>query len=91
MEPVITTIVAALVAGATAATKDVATQAIKDAYHGLKGLVTGKYAGTNDAVEAIDDEPESDLDRQVLANVWIVPGLLTTPSSRRPPRHFSMP
>jgi hypothetical protein len=67
MEPVITTIVAALVAGATAATKDVATQAIKDAYQGLKGLVTGKYAGTNDAVEAIDDEPESDLDRQVLA------------------------
>jgi hypothetical protein len=67
MEPVITTIVAALVAGATAATKDVATQAIKEAHQGLRSLVTRKYAGAGDAVEAIEQEPEADLERKVLA------------------------
>jgi len=45
MEPVTATIVAALVAGAVAATKDVAAQAIKDTYNGLKSLIVKKFGG----------------------------------------------
>jgi len=42
MEPILTSIVAALVAGATAKAKDVASQAISDAYEGLKGIIVNK-------------------------------------------------
>ena len=67
MEPITTTIVAALVAGAVAATKEVATSAIKDAYHGLKRLVTDWYKGVKDAVAAVEADPDSDSERTVLA------------------------
>lgn len=45
MEPITTTIVAALAAGAAAAAKDTAGSAIKDAYAGLKKLIQGRFAG----------------------------------------------
>ncbi len=44
MEP-ISLIIAALVAGATAATKDTAGKAVKDAYEGLKTLIKRKFEG----------------------------------------------
>jgi hypothetical protein len=68
MEPVTTTIVAALVAGAVAATKDVTAQAIKDAYEGLKGLIVqrlGKKADVEDAMEKVEARPDSEA-RQAL-------------------------
>jgi Effector-associated domain 7 len=43
MDP-LSMIVTALVAGASAALKDTAVQAIKDAYSGLKGLISRKFA-----------------------------------------------
>lgn len=67
MEPITTTIVAALIAGAVAATKDVATSAIKDAYQGLKRLLTDKYEGAKDAVAAVEANPDSDTERKALA------------------------
>lgn len=55
MEP-ISLILAALVAGVTAAAKDTAGKAIKDAYEGLKSLIKKKFAdkGKADDSDIID-------------------------------------
>src|SRR4051812_9712825 len=52
MDPVTT----ALVAGAAAALKDMASDAVKAAYHGLKGLLSGKVASLTNLEEDPDDE-----------------------------------
>ena len=57
MEPV-SIIVVALVAGAAAAFKDTAAQAIKDAYAGFKALVQRKYGGVS--VDALERKPDSE-------------------------------
>jgi hypothetical protein len=67
MEPVIATILAALVAGATAAAKDVATNAVKDAYSALKHLISDRYAKAGLFVEAVTANPSSRPEQQVLA------------------------
>jgi hypothetical protein len=70
MEPVTTMILTALVAGAVAATKDVAAQAIKDAYEGLKKLVVrrlGKKADVEGAMEGVEKRPDSEARKAVLA------------------------
>jgi len=62
MEPVTATIVAALVAGAVAATKDVAVEAVKDAYTSLKSLIVGKFGHKKDLTEAlqkVEQDPQS--------------------------------
>ena len=53
MEP-ISLILAALAAGATAAAKDTASQAVKDAYEGLKTLIKRKFGGQAGAEAALD-------------------------------------
>lgn len=57
MEPV-SIIVAALVAGAAAAFKDTAAQAIKDAYAGFKTLIQRKYGHVS--VDALERKPDSE-------------------------------
>ena len=57
MEPV-SIIVAALVAGAAAAAKDMAAQAIKDAYAGFNALIQRKYEGVS--VDALERKPDSE-------------------------------
>lgn len=52
MEP-ITLIVSALVAGATAALKETTSQAVKDAYSGLKALIQKHFAGKPEAEMAL--------------------------------------
>ena len=68
MDPV-TVIVSALAAGAVAAAKDVATQAVKDGYAGLKALVVRRFEGKGDvttALEQVEKKPESTARRDVL-------------------------
>jgi hypothetical protein len=59
-EPVITGIVAALVAGATAQASKVASQAVTDAYKGLKKLIIAKLGGKKGAVQSVEDEPTAE-------------------------------
>lgn len=57
MDPV-SIIVAALAAGAEAALKSTAAQAIKDAYSGLKALIQRKYGHAS--VDALERKPNSE-------------------------------
>ena len=62
MEPITTTILAALAAGAAAAAKDTAGSAIKDAYQGLKSLIQRRFAGKPSADVALvehEKKPET--------------------------------
>ena len=52
MDPV-TLILTALATGAAASAKDVTSQAVKDAYNGLKTLIKNKLAGKPDAEMAL--------------------------------------
>ena len=52
MEP-LTLIVSALVAGATAALQETASQAVKDAYAGFKALIQKRFAGKPEAEMAL--------------------------------------
>ena len=68
MEPV-SMIVAAVVAGAIAATKDAAAQAVKDGYAGLRTLIVRKFGGkadVADALEGIEKNPDSEARKAVL-------------------------
>ena len=71
MEPITTTVVAAIVAGAVAGAKNVATSAISDAYAALKTLITKKYESANPAVvaveAAVEAKPDSNHERVALA------------------------
>jgi hypothetical protein len=58
MDPV-ALIVAALAAGASAALKDTATEAIKDAYNGLKSLLKRKLGNEPAAQVAIDEHEKA--------------------------------
>ena len=57
MEPT-TLILTALVAGAAAAAKDTASQAIKDGYAGLKSLIKQQFAGNSEAEMALTKHEE---------------------------------
>jgi hypothetical protein len=62
MDP-ISLILAALAAGATAAVKDTAGEAVKDAYAGLRALVRRRFGGDGKAEAALDaaeQQPEAD-------------------------------
>jgi hypothetical protein len=65
MEPILISVVSALVAGATAKAKDVASQAVADAYDGLKNLIVRKL-GKGGAVQSVEDDPESEPARSTL-------------------------
>jgi len=65
MDP-ITLILTALVSGATSSVKETASQAVKDAYNGLKTLIHNKFAG-KPAAEMVLAQFEEDPD------VWKAP------------------
>lgn len=60
MEPISTIIVTALAAGAAAGLTDAASQAVKDAYAGLKDLIKRKYAKAGAGVDILETDPASE-------------------------------
>jgi hypothetical protein len=74
MESILAAILAALVAGATAKAKDVATTAVSDAYDGLKSLLIRKL-GKGGAVQSVEDDPESEPASATLAEAIAKQGL----------------
>ena len=67
MDPV-SLVVAALVAGLSAGVGDVAQQALKDAYSGLKGLLVRRFGADEKAVSTLDQlESEPEVYQQALA------------------------
>jgi hypothetical protein len=70
MDPVTAAIIAALSAGASSATTEVAKKAIADSFEGLKALLRKKFGAGSDAVAAVDKlegKPDSDGRQQVVA------------------------
>jgi len=57
MDPFISSLVGALAAGAVAAAKDTATQAVKDAYASIRKCIKDRY--TSVPVDALEKEPGS--------------------------------
>jgi hypothetical protein len=64
MEPITTSIVTALVAGAIAGLKPTVSQVIKDGYEGLKALIKRKYSQVS--IDQLDAEPTSKARRAVV-------------------------
>jgi hypothetical protein len=65
MDP-ISAIVGALIAGASAAAKDVASKAVSDAYNGLKNLIATRFK-RKAAIEMVEEAPESPAAREALS------------------------
>jgi hypothetical protein len=69
MEPVTTTIAAAVALGAAESLKDVAAAAVKDSYSALKKLIQDRYGNNEDVIDAVDyvaKKPEAAPRRQML-------------------------
>ncbi|MFP3558867.1 hypothetical protein SB861_50715 [Paraburkholderia sp. SIMBA_049] len=69
MDPVTTAIIAALSAGASGATTEVAKKAISDGYEGLKDLLKKKFGTESDVASAVGNleiKPDSDGRQKVL-------------------------
>ncbi|MFI1239266.1 hypothetical protein [Nocardia salmonicida] len=64
MDPVTALVVSAIAAGALAGVGDTASQAVKDAYAGLKGLLSRKYADVD--VSPVERKPDSESKRNSL-------------------------
>jgi hypothetical protein len=68
MDPITASIVTALASGAAVAAKNLATEAIKDAYSGLKALIVDRYKKAAPFVEALESDPDSKATQEVLGN-----------------------
>jgi hypothetical protein len=60
MEPILSTIAAAVVAGASAKAKDVASRVVSDAYEALRAALIRKF-GKVETLQGIEHEPQSRL------------------------------
>ena len=64
VEPITTSIVTALVAGAAAGLKPTVSQAVKDGYEGLKALIKRKYSAVS--IDQLEANPTSKARRAVV-------------------------
>jgi hypothetical protein len=64
VEPITTAIISALSTGAALGGKEIATQALRDAYAGLKGWIKSHYPGVS--VEQLEKQPTSKARQEVV-------------------------
>jgi hypothetical protein len=74
VEPILSSIIAALAAGAVAKASDIGGKAISDAYDGLKSLIIRKL-GKGGAVQSVEDEPSSASAQATLAEAMAKGGV----------------
>lgn len=70
MDPITTSIAAALALGATSGIADATKKAVSDGYESVKALIKGKFGHERDVIEAIDklqNNPQSKARQEVLA------------------------
>jgi hypothetical protein len=82
MEPISTAIVGALVAGAAASLKGVASEAVKDAYAGLKALIVNRYKRAG-AVAVVEEDPDSEAGKQALGEALAKSGAVADPEVQK--------
>ena len=69
MDPISTTIIAAVAAGAASGTKDIAKKGIVDAYQAIKKIIQSKFGVENkvsSAITNLENDPESKGQQMVL-------------------------
>jgi len=64
VEPITTAIISALYTGAALGSKEIATQALKDAYAGLKGRIKSHYPGVS--IQQLEKQPTSKARQEVI-------------------------
>ncbi len=74
METILSSIIAALAAGAVAKASDVGGKVIADAYDGLKSLLVEKL-GKSGAVQSVEDTPDSEPAQATLAEALAKAGV----------------
>ena len=67
METIVASVVTSLIAGALAKAKKIGSAAIHGAYEGLKQAIITELGGKTGAVQSVEDEPDSDDARSMLA------------------------
>jgi hypothetical protein len=87
MDPILTTIIGALAAGAVAKGKEIASQAVTDAYDALKTLIVHKL-GKAGAVQSVEDEPESEAGHTALAEALAKKQLQSNVELQRSAQHL---
>lgn len=78
MEPVTTSIVAALVAGAVAASQKVGTKAVEDTYAALRTLIADRYKRAG-ALASVEEDPTSEPAKATLADALEKTGAAADP------------
>lgn len=79
MDELLAQLMTAMTTGAIAVGKETMTQAIKDAYQGLKGLIIDKYgsqAKVEMAIQEMENEPESKGQQLVLEERFVKAGVV---------------
>jgi hypothetical protein len=90
MEP-LTLIVSALTAGAAAASKDIVSQAVRDAYTGLKNFILHRVASkpeVKDALQQVEKKPDSRARHDVLKEELEAAGVSGDESVRKKAREL---
>jgi hypothetical protein len=78
MEPVLSSIIGALVAGAVASAGKVGGKAVSDAYEGLKELIIGKLKKRGTVI-SVEEDPHSEVAQEALAEAIAKGGVAADP------------
>jgi len=79
MDPILTSITAALSAGATAAASGVGSALVNDAYSALKAVIVGRFK-RKATIEALEEDPSSEPQKAAVAEALMKSGAADDPA-----------